>query len=58
VFYRFTSIPITGGLASLFALIGLLVSWATFALAHAIFERRGARSQGPHPSMPKARRRK
>jgi hypothetical protein len=44
VFYRFTSIPITGGLASLFALIGLLVSWATFALAHVIFERRGAHS--------------
>jgi hypothetical protein len=43
-FYRFTSIPITGGLASLFALIGLLVSWATFALAHVIFERRGAHS--------------
>jgi hypothetical protein len=45
VFYRFTSIPITGGLASLFALIGLLMSWTTFAVAHAILKRRTVDSQ-------------
>lgn len=45
MFYRFTSIPITGGLASLFALTGLLASWATFALAHVILERRAAHSR-------------
>lgn len=40
IFYRFTAIQITGGLASLFALIGLLVSLILSWLVSMIFERR------------------
>lgn len=47
VFYRFTAIQITGGLASLFALIGLLVSWIISWLVSMIFERRGKPHVGP-----------
>jgi prepilin signal peptidase PulO-like enzyme (type II secretory pathway) len=41
IFYRFTAIQITSGLASLFALIGLLVSWILFWLVGIVFEHRG-----------------
>lgn len=47
IFYRFTAIQITGGLASLFALIGLLVSWTMSWLVSMILERRGNPTRGP-----------
>jgi hypothetical protein len=40
LFYESTGISITAGLASLFALVGLLVSWATLGLAQTILKRR------------------
>jgi prepilin signal peptidase PulO-like enzyme (type II secretory pathway) len=55
IFYRFTAIQITGGLASLFALMGLLVSWILSWLVSMIFERRRPPTRGSsEPSKTKS----
>jgi prepilin signal peptidase PulO-like enzyme (type II secretory pathway) len=48
IFYKFTAIQITGGLASLFALAGLLVSWTMSWLINLLVKG----SESPPQSLP------